>query len=351
MHENQNSSASKIRRLIGLQYLRGIAAVLILIFHLCQYYRIDINLALVRVDIFFIISGFVMWTSTYNRELDFKAFIMPRLYRIVPLYWLATAAVLAVASIKPLFFSGIPNEANEVVMSLFFIPFHSNWWDESHIWPVLIQGWTLNIEIFFYLIFAAVLASGATLRLHKATIILCTLALIGFAFKPSTAIASIWTSPFLLELLAGLWLGYFYTSGYLNRSKWGWILIVASLSCFMLMQFYGYKAGSLRVLVMGLPTAILICGIVMLEVNRPLPYSRALAFLGDASYSIYLWHSIAITIIGAIGLRFGYSGGVGVIFLVGVCALVASLLAYIAIERPLVAMLRSRQRQNVLSPT
>jgi peptidoglycan/LPS O-acetylase OafA/YrhL len=130
-------------RLYGLELLRFIAAALVLFFHISV-----IGVGEFGVDIFFIISGFVMMYST---QTDSRNFFLKRLIRIVPLYWLVTIITFSFYYIFPSFFSLPSNDLSHLVMSLLFIPFDKN--GSGHA-PILSVGWTLNYEMYFYFLFS-----------------------------------------------------------------------------------------------------------------------------------------------------------------------------------------------------
>ena len=97
---------NRLSTVLGIQYLRGFAAFGVFAFHLGEMYDFDFSIGPAGVDIFFIISGFVMWVTTSNKEIDFTDFMKKRLQRLVPLYWIATLVTAAAALAKPAFFWG-----------------------------------------------------------------------------------------------------------------------------------------------------------------------------------------------------------------------------------------------------
>jgi len=319
--------------IIGIQYLRGFAALMVLWFHVCAHYHKDFHIGQAGVDIFFIISGFMMWFTTYGSEVTVTSFVLKRLRRLVPLYWIVTLATIIVAHAIPESYSGIRMGTEEMFKSLFFIPYRNL---NNPGWPIVLQGWTLNIEMLFYLIFALAVSKRPWQRLLIPTIILTSLVVIRAIFHPSSAYA-LWTSPMLLELLAGLWIGFAFTSGWLHHSSAGLALIVASVIIFTFCQWYGVPADRLRLIYFGIPALALVTGCLMVERNKDIPKIAALLFLGDASYSIYLWHTLTIVIVDAMERRLGMSDGIMAVPLLVVVLLLASLLGYVLIERPLLA--------------
>jgi exopolysaccharide production protein ExoZ len=146
-----------------LQALRAIAAWLVVADHAV----LDVTQGNVRnpatfvawamgslgVYVFFVISGFIMthicWTDFGQRGASAK-FLRKRTIRIVPLYWLATLAAFAFHKVSAT--HGANDALPELVRSLLFIPYQNDGGGWS---PILPQGWTLNYEMFFYAVFAA----------------------------------------------------------------------------------------------------------------------------------------------------------------------------------------------------
>jgi peptidoglycan/LPS O-acetylase OafA/YrhL len=161
------STANTTSTLQSIQLLRGIAALSVVYVHVLA----TPNFGLFGVDIFFVISGFVMALVT-TKNTNPTSFFLHRLIRIVPLYWILTTCLVAVIVIAPnLLGSTTLNFAN-FLKSLFFIPYFK----ESHlIQPFLFVGWTLNYEMLFYLCIALGLMLSSR---HYLAIAISTLMLI-----------------------------------------------------------------------------------------------------------------------------------------------------------------------------
>ena len=127
----------------NIQVLRFIAAFSVMMVHLPVF-----KFGAWGVDIFFVISGFIMM---YITEHNNKNFLIKRIIRIVPLYWLLTLAVFLIAFLKPEILNNTTANFEHLLKSLFFIPFNKN---EAGHFPILFLGWTLNYEIIFYILFA-----------------------------------------------------------------------------------------------------------------------------------------------------------------------------------------------------
>ena len=192
--------------LYSIQYLRAFAALLVVFHHariplpwlydpLAEYKGLAFG-----VDIFFVISGFVMYSAAKSENV--VEFLRRRIVRIVPLYWIATITLFLLSEKRNILSIG-SDKFLHIAKSLLFIP-HWNLGFPSEIWPYLVPGWTLNYEMFFYFIFAVGLAFRKIEGIVSAGILL--LVLIGAVYCPSGAIASTYTSPMLLEFLFGIWI-------------------------------------------------------------------------------------------------------------------------------------------------
>lgn len=190
--------------------MRAVAALAVVAFHastcLAPYDNPTLE-ALFRggafgVDLFFAISGFIMVTIALERPTAPGEFLIRRLIRVGPLYWIATVAVVLAAAqalIPP-----ITVTPGLLAKSLLFIPYFSPDHPGS-IYPLLVPGWTLAYEMFFYLLFALVLSVS---RRPDRLILLLGSALVGLflaglILAPQGAIAWTYTSPLLLEFLGG----------------------------------------------------------------------------------------------------------------------------------------------------
>jgi exopolysaccharide production protein ExoZ len=255
----------------SLQYLRALAALAVVAFHTTLTGRVG----QAGVDVFFVVSGFIMWTVS-EREAAPLQFLARRFIRIWPLYAVATVVM------------GLHNHVNlsDLTRSLLFIPYRDA---SGHIWPVLVQGWTLNYEVLFYLLVAATLLSPRRLMAAALTGILAALVAAGLLWRPASALASSYTSPLLLEFVAGVWLGRLVTSGWRPNPILGAGLVVFGLIALAASNMIATD-DAYRVLVWGIPSAALVTGLLAVELAGWAPKVAPLRILGDASYSIYLFH-------------------------------------------------------------
>src|SRR3984885_1661552 len=139
------------------------------------------------VKIFFVISGFVMWLTTAGVDISPVSFWRRRLVRIVPLYWFFLLLLVAVGLSAPQYLKTTEITWETAVKSFLFIPhFHSV---QKIIAPILIPGWSLNFEMFFYFIFGiSLLIKSDTRRMIIIGVLLWSLVLLGLWLNPETPV-------------------------------------------------------------------------------------------------------------------------------------------------------------------
>jgi exopolysaccharide production protein ExoZ len=322
----------------SIQYLRGFAAFGVLIFHAAERAGWSFGVGAAGVDVFFVISGFIMWVVTCRRPASPTEFLMRRIQRIVPLYWGLTLGVAAAATLVPAAFPAMSPSAGHVLKSLLFVPHRDA---GGYIAPLIVPGWTLDYEMFFYLMFAVGLLAPARIRAFALTAALAGLVALRPLGDTHNALWSTYTNPLLLEFGAGVWLGMAWSEGRLPSRAFGWALIAAGLAGFTAVTLAGIDVEPVRVLVWGLPSLALVAGAVSLERAGPLPHWWPLRALGDASYSVYLIHGLAVSAAWRLLQLAGLEAPV-LAFLASLAAgVVAGLLAYQLFEKPLMKLFRT----------
>lgn len=317
----------------SVQYLRAVAALAVVVFHAGERTGLHVTIGAAGVDIFFVISGFVMYLTSTRRPVTPGRFMLDRIKRIVPLYWIATGVMIAGAWVG--LFPNLVLEPVHALASLFFIPMQSP--SSGEVWPVLVQGWTLNYEMFFYLIFAASLFCPPRWRLVFPLGILAALVTAGALAAPAGPIGLTYTQPILLEFAAGMLMAACWLKGWIPRWHTGLFLALAGLAGFALIFAFGLGFDAR---ICGPLATMLVFGAITLETHGKMPRLPGLTYLGNASYSIYLWHTFAVSVLvkiaGATGLPPLPS------FLLAIAGgAVAGIISYQIIERPLNARLNA----------
>lgn len=341
--------------LVQLQYVRAIAALLVVYFHsVLQLERVLPNADLTGVifgesgvDLFFILSGFVMWLTTAERQIGPAEFYRHRIERIVPLYWLFTIMASGIALIMPAYLRSTQFDLMHLLASLFFIP----WVNPANatdgmIAPVIIPGWTLNYEMYFYLIFGALLLIQKKMRLPALFAVLTVIFLAAYMAPEGSTVARFYGNSVIFEFLAGVLIARLYLAGKVMGTA---SAIVAAIVFMAILLWADYAELHMpRSIVAGIPAAIVIYSLVSIDFSR-FPESRFLHRLGDASYSLYITHVFTL-----VGVRIAYLKSPfewtknEYLFLIACIAgsVIVALLVYRFYEKPAAGYLKSRRKKK-----
>ncbi len=326
--------------------LRGVAALLVVAFH--AWFTVQERFGgggpgvlahgTAGVDIFFVISGFVMVVSSQNlaRQDDgWRTFLWRRLIRIIPLYWLLTTAMLAIQALLPSMMHHAPADLGNIIASYLFIPSRDG---AGELRPVLAPGWTLTFEMMFYLLFTFCLFMRVSI-FKIATPIFVVLAGLALLREDDWPGWTFMFSELPIEFLLGAAVGHFAVRGKFIGTLPALIGLVVAAAAFIglppgpiISNAQGVGAVSLRLLTYGVPATIAVASLVALETPaRALLPSFVLA-LGDASYSIYLGHGFVLAAMAAIAIKMGGGHAGAFIAVSTVAAGIGGLLLYFVIE-------------------
>jgi peptidoglycan/LPS O-acetylase OafA/YrhL len=288
----------------NIQILRGIAACMVVTYHStltwCRLTSGSYSLAWFGgasgVDIFFVISGFVMAISAIGRGGGVIAalkFFKRRVIRVMPLYWLTTTLILTVNAVNILPLSSMWTQVSlkQKILSYLLIPY------QPSASPLIQHAWTLSYEMFFYLCLAIVIVTKKNAAIVL-TILLSALVILGFFRTIHWPMLTVLFSPWLLEFLAGLWLGV--------AAKKGWGLnagISTALGAigFLVLWCSPTPPTSAPQLVWGICAVCVVGAAAALEMRIGKLMPAWALLLGDASYSIYLLHPFLLRFL-AMGL-------------------------------------------------
>ena len=334
----------------SIQYLRGFAAFGVLVYHAAERAGSGFGLGAAGVDVFFVISGFIMWMVTCRRPPSPQEFLIRRVQRIVPLYWGVTLLVAAIAVAAPFVFPNMRVTPEHLAKSLFFLPHYDS---QGLIAPLIVPGWTLNYEMFFYVVFALALLAPARWRPWVITGVLAALVAVRPLGDVTEAVWATYTNPLLLEFVAGVWLGKAWFEDRLPGPRAGWAMIVAGLLGFAAAGFSGVDVERARALIWGVPAFLLVSGAISVERHGAVPSMKPLRALGDASYSVYLVHGLAISAVFRALQMAGVTNPV-LLFAASIIAGVAGgMLVYRLVEMPLMQLFKTgmaAKRQATLTP-
>jgi exopolysaccharide production protein ExoZ len=327
--------------IIPIQVLRGIAASMVVFVHLdvqlkrLGYGTLDAPWLASGVDIFFVISGFIMWVSVARRPATSAGeFMRNRLIRIVPIYWIVSAGVLAMTFAAPQLLHSTIFSAPHALASFLFLPARHPVTGEF--WPLLVPGWTLNYEMLFYLLFAAAIAGADGVPRRRLAIIstlITAVVLLGVALEDRIDVMHFYANPILFEFLAGILIGIVYIQRRIRQS-WAWLMPFAA-GFFLLWSAQQMETFAPAFSLVG--ASIIVAGALF----SPSFSIRGLRVLGDASYSLYLTHVVTLAAIGQIWAA-GLQNLGAPLFVTSALAscIVVALLCYRVLERPITAALK-----------
>ncbi len=330
-----------------LQILRAGAAIGVVAFHLLQVSasrfgtQASFGLGSWGVDVFFVISGFVVAASGLRVRSPIL-FLRQRFARIVPLYWLLTFAIFVVAVVTPSMLKSTVADPVYLLKSLLFIPYRR---ESGAIEPLLYQGWTLNYEIFFYLVLGLSLALTSQPLFFLFALFISIVAL-GIVFTPHSVVMSFYTSNIILEFTYGAAL-HRVTAGGCRTWTGQWILLPLGLGT-LCATFYFLPAWP-RCITAGIPAAAIVAGAVAIP-NKDRPLLRWAEALGDASYSIYLVHAFMVIAASIVAIRlFGGAHPNLALLCMTVVAFLGTIMSSLALyrffERPVSLWLSARRPQ------
>lgn len=325
----------------SIQYLRAYAALIVAASH------VDLLPAgYFGVDLFFVVSGFVMAMTVDTNMAGATSFLIARFTRVAPIYYLFMAIALLLNLVMPVDTVAPVGQitVGRILESISFVNF-------AHEGPVYAVGWTLNFEFMFYLICGVAIAvvKVRTRRLTRIALTTALVSLTGFVLLPEHAYAV------LLEFVMGLGVYVFFADARCQANAPGLVgLVVFALGA--VTPWFVFQAGmqphwpfSLdRVVVFGIPSTAVLTICIWTEKTRKIPRITILQKLGDASYSMYLSHCIVFAL-GAGIFTLGFPRQLASAALMVIVAL-ASLQIHRYIELPLISVSRRvlgyRQSEN-----
>lgn len=286
-------------RIDSIQVLRAIAAYLIVVVHLgalFQHLGLDpiFKLAAGGVDIFFVISGFIMvYTTSSTPQTGPGHFLRHRLARVVPSYWLLTCAVFVIGRFGHVPLSGTQTTGTNLLKSLFFLPYARL---DGRMEPLLFVGWSLNYEMMFYLAFALAMVGRGRIR-HLRWLAMAMVALVASRALPIDLPREwhFYRSPVLLDFVYGMVLARYYPLIPVGR---GWCYLAAvmlgvALAGMVCLQLV--LTGMASSLGGGLLAAVVVGTALQIELCGSWPQWSFGLKMGNASYALYLTHPFVVS--------------------------------------------------------
>lgn len=288
----------------NLQALRGVAALIVFLIHLLSTrHGMGVDGFLYRfwwvgpagVDLFFVISGFIICLTASRagqKALPGRTLAMhfaaKRFFRIFPVYWLVLALAFLAAGYVELAPAYMPQVSTWQLLTL--TTTNNN---------KVMLAWTLAYELYFYAVLAIILLLFPRSVFRAVGFwIVGSATLIGIAAAMGTSyLGLVPMSPLLLEFGAGCVIAFLVQNG-IRRA--GWESLIFGIVMFAIMCWVHSRVGNwepwIRAPIFTLPCALIVYGAVTVELVHGRVLPGWLQRLGDASYSLYIWHQLVLAV-------------------------------------------------------
>ncbi len=308
------------QKINSIQFLRGLAALIVVIYHTSDYIKINytqqvflgdfFSFGFAGVDLFFVISGFIiLFTSKkyINNPTSIGEYLKKRFVRIYPIYWIVLITLLASTNIitflldKNIFKTELPTKLSTYLNTFFLLPNHL---------AINAASWTLSFELYFYLIFGLIILSK---NLKFIPIIILLISLYNSVILiPNDGFIKInyfffFFSGYNFEFMFGVLICYHYEQIKFSKIISGILILVSVIIISQLGHQVGIFDINKRVLIFGLPSAVILISILNLEKNHRMTFLNFFVLLGDSSYVLYLIHFPAMLLLNKIPSLLGNS--------------------------------------------
>ena len=342
--------------LVGIQMLRGVAASLVVLHHCLEELLASTvpptspdwltTFGASGVDIFFVISGFIMLHTSYPRgrpSIQPIDFVVKRVSRIYPFYWFCVLVTLALWSIG--FLRKLDPTFWSINRAFFLLPTDK---------PIIGVSWTLVYEIYFYAIFTATLF----FRSRLASTLLATGAIALMLAIGNFAADDFLSNQIVVEFCFGMFLAYAFYHYQIPISvvRYGWLVGFAILCLAPLYVVHDTTNGlppPARWAAWGIPALIVVASFLGFVSGRS-RWERLLVLIGDASYAIYLTHPLVMVAYARVlkdHPRLTIISQLPFVPLVFLICLVGGTVAHMLIERPLIDLARRLARHKSAAPS
>ncbi len=351
-------------QLDGIQAARGIAALLVVAFHLTGLSQriwhetfagnfFDFGWA--GVDLFFVLSGFIIY-YVHGRDIArpdrLRPYAWRRFARIYPIYIIVTLAVL------PIYLAGWGEAAKRdpgvIIRSFLLLP------QPTGVFPVVTVGWSLSFEALFYLLFGLliVLPRRAGRVLFGGWMAASAGAAIyhvfyGPGFAPAHPAIAFLVDGRNLEFGLGFLVGWAIRRGVVRG---GAAMLAGGVASFLLAGWNvdrEWTSFAVTLAWLGVSAAAIVYGVAALDLQRRRRVPSALRLVGDASYSIYLTHGLALNALVPLGHKVHLAERIGAVPAQLLCfgiAVGAGLIVYAAVEKPILRWLRPGMKAKEAAP-
>jgi peptidoglycan/LPS O-acetylase OafA/YrhL len=339
--------------LFNVQVLRAVAAILVVHAHAAGLAGLRLGWAggANGVDLFFVISGFII---AYVAHLDADQFMTRRLIRIVPIYWASTIAIFLLVLVMPHVFRTASADIELLVRSLLFFPDSSGVHTEDGLpHPTLAGGWTLNYEMYFYVMFwLGLMLSRKWSGLIAIGILGAVITVVNVADLNDSPIAHFYGYPIVLEFVFGIIAFHVvhYVETHRAHKRWSSaqkpVLVACVIGGLVCLAFNKELLGSgPRWFLSGIPSfVVVVCAVLLERIHDTKVTNRIAVMVGDASYVLYLLHAyIVFGVIRLVIRNRTFSEPVGQLVVIGIIAIsvLAAVVVYRYFEQPILRRLKT----------
>ncbi len=318
----------------SINMLRLLSCYAIVIFHVTEYVNahssrlhLTFRLAEPGFHLFLLISGVILILITKPTDAPHK-FMLKRIARIVPLYWLTTAIAVGLALARPWYFSNAIVEPDSIAASFLFLP-HAN--TIGQIQPILYVGWTLGYIMLFYFLFAISLLAAPG-RQVPVTLGLLLAVIAGAQLLPQGDYRLFYGDPILFEFAMGCVLGLILrlpaVASWASKTPM-WPIALAGVAGLTLAEFLDYD-GLLEAATFAPAGAVLVFACAAQDLYRTPLKLGLLNKGGKISYGIFLIHPLLIPAFGVAVFTWLGDGSAGAALLLASVLVLTTALAWLS---------------------
>jgi peptidoglycan/LPS O-acetylase OafA/YrhL len=340
-----NPALSKRRNINSLQALRGIAALMVLLFHLTEalYQTASINFlggffrfANSGVEIFFVLSGFIISYTAHHliSTKRVKEYVFKRFIRVYPIYWIAITFFIVPAIVFELN-SGYVFSFYNLLSTYMLFPEHPMIYGVS---------WSLSHEVYYYALFALLIISRKFIFVYFLIVAVVIFRVLGFVSFEHSALLRLMFSQNVILFFMGMTTFYIFHKNLFSPSRIVCIAVIAiCVSAFLLFgqNFHEHIFASMFY---GVTTSFLIFFSTNLEIGHDVEVPYPFILLGDASYVLYLVHLPALKLFIKTISKFtnGHTAIISLSILCAALIIFASIFIHKKVEKPLLILMRKK---------
>lgn len=273
----------EVKRYDGIQILRAIGCIFVILCHTKFFNRGSFG-----VDIFLVISGFML---IYSTQKNVDNFLVKRIKKIVPMYWIMTIVTAIFVCFLPELFNSYEFTWKYLFKSLFFIPYEHSGIEQ----PLLGLGWTLNYEMFIYVIFFIGIKLSKKYRGVITSIICCLLVLVRPMDNVDNFYIHYYGNDIIIEFVLGMGLYYFikHYEGILKKISANAYLLMSGV---LFIVLWYVQDNSYRGFINGGIAALIFLCVFMWSIEKKFSSKNIFVIIGNVSYYIYLTHIYVVRI-------------------------------------------------------